>query len=617
MKVTNIYYKIKLMLITENRVSQVKEKYDIPTEVWEPMVTGSAAIAPNQKYLEWIAKTWKDKVSSPEYADFTMPEQLVRLGTSVLNGLLTTVEEFDRVRPNLKKKDLYQYSDRQEVKDSLEQYKKEKTRNIETHDESEVVFEDDKYKIVVPKSHTASCYYGTGTKWCTASKDSPSHFTNYDKEGKLFYILNKKAPTSNPFYKIAINKTYKGGDTWYDAQDNVMSTMGPADEYSDELNNYGILDKIKEYFEFTYKEEIAKISDAEKQRELERISREAEWARRRREREQRLESNAIERREQDLWKKGETGTIGTMANALLEYLTDNGEFEDKTSEILDVRDQIEDMRSEMDNDPEVIADPNGERAQDYGQDLNNLEEEITVLQEEAHDIYDLRYDEYDHYDLPVFEYEGAEYAVGDDQMADDAAWDQIDNLIDDIGFQGFSPGFMEYYIDEDAVADDFEDMFYEDMEEAPEDYLDEVDDTELSYEAKEQIEAIDEQIGEHQEELEETSNESDREYLVGQIEALEETKEDMLEDIDNYDFTQEAKDRYVEGRMQDVRDDPMEFLRDYGWDNPNTMERYIDRDRFIQGVLDADGRGHGLSGYDGEEGEVSLDGEWYYIYRIN
>ena len=202
-------------------------------------------------------------------------------------------------------------------------------------------------------------------------------------------------------------------------------------------------------------------------------------------------------------------------------------------------------------------------------------------------------------------------------MADDAAWDQIDNLIDDIGFQGFSPGFMEYYIDEDAVADDFEDMFYEDMEEAPEDYLDEVDDTELSYEAKEQIEAIDEQIGEHQEELEETSNESDREYLVGQIEALEETKEDMLEDIDNYDFTQEAKDRYVEGRMQDVRDDPMEFLRDYGWDNPNTMERYIDRDRFIQGVLDADGRGHGLSGYDGEEGEVSLDGEWYYIYRIN
>ena len=30
------------------------------------------------------------------------------------------------------------------------------------------------------------------------------------------------------------------------------------------------------------------------------------------------------------------------------------------------RTQIENTRSEMDNDPEVIENPNGERAQDYG-----------------------------------------------------------------------------------------------------------------------------------------------------------------------------------------------------------------------------------------------------------
>ena len=62
----------------------------------------------------------------------------------------------------------------------------------------------------------------------------------------------------------------------------------------------------------------------------------------------------------------------------------------------------------MDEDPEVIANPNGERAQDYGQDLNNLEEEIDeLLKEEAHDVYDIRWDEYYHYGLPVFEYEGS------------------------------------------------------------------------------------------------------------------------------------------------------------------------------------------------------------------
>ena len=54
------------MLLTENRVSKVKEMYNIPSEVWEPMVTGSAAISPNQKYLEWIAKQWEGATLSPE-----------------------------------------------------------------------------------------------------------------------------------------------------------------------------------------------------------------------------------------------------------------------------------------------------------------------------------------------------------------------------------------------------------------------------------------------------------------------------------------------------------------------------------------------------------------------
>ena len=107
--------------------SQVKEKYDIPAEVWEPMVSGSAAIASNQKYLEWLARVWKERVSTPEYIETQKREGHIWSG--VLNALLSTIEEFDRVRPNLKKKDLYQYKDRQEVIDSLEQYKKEKSRN--------------------------------------------------------------------------------------------------------------------------------------------------------------------------------------------------------------------------------------------------------------------------------------------------------------------------------------------------------------------------------------------------------------------------------------------------------------------------------------------------------
>jgi len=600
------------MLLTEDRVSQIKEKYNIPAVVWDNMVSGSAAIAKNQKYLEWLANQFSTVVSTPENIEQQRIEGNVWPG--VLNGLLTVVEKFDRVRPNLKKKDLYQYSNRAEVESAVENYRKEKTRNIKTHKESEVVFEDDRFKVVVPKSHTASCYYGAGTKWCTATKDSDNHFTNYDKEGKLFYILDKTAPTSDKYYKVALNKTYKGGNTYYDSIDSsIPDTM----EIEKIISHPELMNTINEYFKFTYADEIAKISDEEKQREIERLAREADWAARRREREQRLEQNAIARRENDDWRTGETGTVGIMAQALMEWLIDNGEFEDKKVEISDVEDQIEDMRVDMENDPEVIADPDGERAQDYGEDLNNLEEEIDVLKEEGHDIYDIRYDEMDHYDMPVFEYGGAEYAVGDDDMADSAAWDQVDNLIDDVGYEGFREGFMDWYIDGDLVADDFYDTFWEDMHDNPEDFLDEDDDRELDSDVIAEIEKIEEVIGEFQEELDETDDEMDREELEIKIEDLAEEIEDMRQDDDNYDWSEEAKENYVENRMEEVRNDPMETLRDYGWDNPDSMERYIDKDAFIQGVLDSDGRGPGLSGYDGEENEVEFDDEWHYIYRIN
>jgi DNA repair exonuclease SbcCD ATPase subunit len=329
-----------------------------------------------------------------------------------------------------------------------------------------------------------------------------------------------------------------------------------------------------------------------------------------------LAALATQRREDDEWNYDEgTDEIGLSAHALMEYLKEDGEWNDKQSEIDDVEFQIEDLRSEMENDPEVIADPNGERAQDYGMDLNNLEEEIETLRQEAHDVYDIIYEEYRHYGLPVFEYDGAEYAVGDDKMADDAAYEQVESLIDEIGYTGFREGFADWYVDADVVANDFEDMFWEDMYDRPEDYLDEDEDMELTSDAKKDLENIDENIGNFMEELEETDDEFMREEIEDKISYLQSEKEEIEEDEDNYEFTQEAKENYVENQMQEVRNDPMGYLRDYGWDE--NIDRYIDKDAFIEGVLEYDSRGNGLSGYDGEEREVEFDDEWYYIYRIN
>jgi len=40
-------------------------------------------------------------------------------------------------------------------------------------------------------------------------------------------------------------------------------------------------------------------------------------------------------------------------------------------------------------------------------------------------------------------------------------------------------------------------------------------------------------------------------------------------------------------------------------------------DTFVESATSADGRGHLLSSYDGEENEFSIGGEYFYIYRTN
>jgi hypothetical protein len=46
-------------------------------------------------------------------------------------------------------------------------------------------------------------------------------------------------------------------------------------------------------------------------------------------------------------------------------------------------------------------------------------------------------------------------------------------------------------------------------------------------------------------------------------------------------------------------------------------EDYIDKDDFIQGVIDSDGYGSCLSSYDGNSDEIYVQGQLFYVIRID
>ena len=582
-------------ILLEGRVEDVYTKRisgespQIEKIYYDEIVPGSASINPNHKYLDWITKNWSPTdVEGDEI-------------THNLKEILLAVSKFDTQNQRLKIKDLNQYKNLEQLFDTLQELGQTARRTVEISDEVDRIYEDNRFVVVVPKTHKSSCYYGAGTKWCTASKDTDSHFSNYKSSGELYYIIDKTLPTSSPYYKVALNKKIAGlTEDFWDVQDKPITD---TTKIMTIIQNKKMLEDIRNHFGVRFEERIQQ----EKELQAKRLSRNEEMRERERLRRLQQQAEAQQRRENDEWNLENPTSIALAAHALKEWLIDEGEWEGETKE--DLRGQLEDLRSQMENDPDVIADPNGEKAQDYGMDMNNIEDAI----EEAESVYDI-IPLYDYYGMYEFEYGGAEYAVGNDEAADEAAIERTRSLIDDIGYEGFNPGFMEYYVDGDRVADYAEDWFWDDMSEAPEDYLDD-DDRELTQHSKDEIEKINEEIGRLQEDLEELDSDVEIEVTQDRIDELEERKEDIKMDDDNYEYTEDAKDEYVERRMDEVRYDPVGFLRDFGMEE--SIKDFIDEDEFIDGVVEQDGRGHTLSSYDGVENEVSFNDEWYYIYRTN
>lgn len=50
------------------------------------------------------------------------------------------------------------------------------------------------WTVIIPETEEAACYYGKGTKWCTAA-DYNNQFNNYKSRGDLYILINKGNPS--------------------------------------------------------------------------------------------------------------------------------------------------------------------------------------------------------------------------------------------------------------------------------------------------------------------------------------------------------------------------------------------------------------------------------------
>ena len=585
-----------LKILNESRVDDFKTKY---ATKFSPEQLKRIVDNVPQKFLDWVGKNF----DSINFNDG-------------LNQLARNLKQFEKISSNLPKTDINSYKSVKELFDALTDYANKPRRDYREVEGGKVVYDDGKYFVVNPQTHQANCHYGKGTKWCTVA-DSDYQFNQYNKEGKLFYILDRTLEATDPFYKVALLKKFDGNNTFFDAKDDTTMIL-PAQMGSKAYEE--MMSAIEKYMNSEYPEQIKIFTDKElarKERERQESLRLARILNGRRE-------EASNRRIENEWQLGpDCPEEGLKAYALLEWLVDQGDVESRTPEQTARLMMLEDLLPELE-EQETDLEVEGQDTSEISDRIYEVETEILELSDKI-DVYNI-IPTGDYYEMDEFEVIDAglddqRYAVGDEDEVKTSCEEKVEQLIDDIGYEGFSRGFAQSYIDSEKVADYAEDYLGEDVYNNPEIYLDESD-RQLSDSQEREISILEYRISKTRKEienLEEIKDENTEEEIDEKIDELTDLITEMEEEIEsikddpNGDFPDDLIQEKIDDLVDDVKSDPEAFLNEHGFD----WADFIDKDEFIQGVIDADGYGHTLNGYDGSADEMQVQGTWYYVMRID
>ena len=599
-----------VQIILEGRKEDFAKKFSnkFTEEQLRAIIDKSDVLPGQHKYLNFLGKVVNPKNFNAD-----------------LNIVVKLLEKFSTVSQNLSLKDINQYDKISTLKKVLDDYDNRIRREIKTVDDADVVYEDDEMIVVSPKTHKSSCYFGSGTKWCTAASDS-GHYDRYNQDGKLFYFVSKTKPTSDPTYKVALLKKFDGTETYYNAPDDSFRTGWIFG--TEKLEK--ILSRINSYISTTFADQLKIWNDKElAEKERQRLNREANERVQR----QKLE-RAEQRRQTNEWDMEDTDDIGLRANALFKYLVSINNLQELTlenkSEIARIENEITRLQAEYDNDEEVRGDLLDE--------ISELEDELDEYKELT-DVYTLLPVQYGHYGLTQFEnmVDGTEWAVGDEGEMEQASREGVESMLDDIGFEGFNPSFIENHIDEDGVESYIRDFFNHDVYDNPESYLDD-DNKEISSSQKQEIaELRQEEIEldtkrnelETQKEAYDTGNEDwEEQYdafndMISEIEDRLLEIQDEIEEINNNpdgDYNEDDIEKVIDDRVSEYTSNIESFVNNFiGVEYLQWIldHDFIDKDAFIESVVDSDGYGISLNSYDGDVNEEVIDGRTYYIIRVN
>ena len=166
----------------EGRKEDARAKYTkVPEEIFNIFVSNDPSN--NQKYIAWLMKRWEnDRCQVTSYMCYN---------NTIAHRLMENTTYFHENAHKYDYKDINQAEHINQFNNDTTDAKLKLTKG-ELKKQATKLYETDRYLVVEPHSHASSCYYGSGTKWCTTMKTNTSYFNDYYKKNSLLYFINKK-----------------------------------------------------------------------------------------------------------------------------------------------------------------------------------------------------------------------------------------------------------------------------------------------------------------------------------------------------------------------------------------------------------------------------------------
>lgn len=215
---------MKLATLLENKLDDAIKKYGHDhIGVLNQLYSGDPS--DTKKYFNWMVK---EHINNPKVS----PSHIVNLIETYHQNInkitpenLNHIPIADKILSNPKDINQYELSDLNNLIQNLD---KIKSKSEIKREGSRVIYEDERWLVLSPLTVESSCYYGSGTKWCTAAREN-NRFAHYTSNGYLIYFLDKSRP-SGRYYRMALLVTFLVSDngirtqeTWYDEEDHTFS----------------------------------------------------------------------------------------------------------------------------------------------------------------------------------------------------------------------------------------------------------------------------------------------------------------------------------------------------------------------------------------------------------